>query len=290
MFKPLAGPLVGRASLVACSLKQAGPSPVMAITRSFHASSINNVKKKHLKAVERVQKHFARMMAKPKPQEVDPVLGRAMVPFMERVKARVSESTNQVMGIDPLDSAKLMYGAERAALERSPDFQSEAVFQEEEHKRKVVQRILSMQNASQKQFRKLAVEYAVKEFGRFEGDTGSSEVQAAVATIHIHYMVNFLREHKKNYTGLRKLEQKVQQRQTILKYLKKDNPKRYFWAIEKLGLTDDAVTKEFHLSRTYFAKVRFFGDKTLPVKPNKKERAEQNRLDRLKKKAKRFIK
>lgn len=272
-----------------------GSSNIAAITtlkRSFHGTQNTLVKQKYLKSVERVQKHFARMMQKKKPVEVDPVLGRDKVPFMERVKARVAEPTNQIMQMDQGDTAKLLSGAEQAALARiknEPHVQ-QATLQAEAQKREAINRILSLQNASQREVKKLAIDYAVKEFARFEGDTGSSEVQAAVATIKIHYLANHLKENKKNIPSLRKLEIMVQGRQRILKYLKRDDPERYFWCIEKLGLTDEAITKEFHLSRSYFAKVKFFGDKTLPERLNKKERAAQHRYDRMRKKAKRFMK
>lgn len=261
-------------------------------TRGFHATADVHVKAKYLKSVERVQKHFARMMQKPKPVEVDPVLGRERIPFMERVKARVVEPTNQVMQMDAVNTAKLLYGAEQAALARIKDnpHMIQATLEAEAQKREALNRILNLQNASQKEVKKLALKYAAEEFGRFEGDTGSSEVQAAVATIKIHYLANHLKENKKNYPSLRKLEMMVQGRQRILKYLKRSKPERYFWCIEKLGLTDEAVTKEFHLSRAYFAKVKFFGDRTLPERLNKKERAAQHKMERMKKKAKRFMK
>ncbi|CAN6653608.1 small ribosomal subunit protein uS15m [Trichomonascus vanleenenianus] len=261
------------------------------IHRSFHATPIAPVKAKYLKSVERVQKHFARMMLKQQTNEVDPVLGRKVVPFVERVKARVSEETNEIQQMDPNNTVRLLYGAEQAAmLESKGDHEYTAISQLEAKKREALQRIISLQNASQKAVKKLAVEYAVKEFGRFEGDTGSSEVQAAVSTIKIHYLANHLKENKKNYPSLRKLEMMVQGRQRMLKYLKRTQPERYFWAIEKLGLSDEAVTQEFHLSRKYFAKVRFFGDRTLPVKLNKKERAAQHKMEKMKKRAKRFMK
>lgn len=229
------------------------------------------------------------MMLKQKTTEVDPVLGKPKISFMDRVKLRVSEPTNQIMGMDARSTSKLLYGAEQAALERVEDHERQACLQQEAKKREAFERIVSLANASQAESKKLAVLYARQEFERFPGDSGSPEVQAAISTIKIHYLAQHLKENRKNFPSMRKLEMMVQGRQRILKYLKRSNPERYFWAIEKLGLTDDVVTQEFHLSRKYFYKTQFFGDKTLPIKLNKKERAEKHRMEKLKKRAKRFM-
>jgi small subunit ribosomal protein S15 len=260
-------------------------------TRMFQSSSELLVKHKYLKKIRRIHKHFASEMMKPKPKFVDPVLGREGVAFLGRVKARVSEPFNQIEGIDTENSAKLVYGAEQAALLRA-DANSgsrEGVLDNEAQKRTVVDRIISMQNSSSVQAKKLAVNLAVKEFARQEGDTGSSEVQAAVWTIKINYLANHLKENKQDLKGLRVLQQMVHDRQGILKYLKRTDPERYFWTIEKLGLSDAAVTEEFHLSRKYFAQVQFFGDKTLPLKRTKKDTREKRKLEAMRKKARKFL-
>lgn len=69
----------------------------------------------------------------------------------------------------------------------------------------------------------------------------------------------------------------VQQRQSILRYLKRDNPERYYWTIQKLGLSDEAVTQEFNMDRRYMQDFKFFGDKIL-VKDSKKV-ADQKRRE-----------
>lgn len=261
--------------------------------RSLHTTPSVHVKARYLKSVERVQKHFARLMKKPKPAEIDPILGKPYIPFIERVKARVSEPNNLIMNMSTDNTATLFYGAEKAALLRQGDtlgHLTQPILESEKHKREAVERIVSLQNASQQAVKRLGISYAVNEFQRFEGDTGSSEVQAAIATIKIHYLTNHLKENHKNNPSLRKLEMMVQGRQRILKYLKETDPKRYFWTIEKLGLTDESVVNEFHLSRKYLARVKFFGDRTLPERLNKKEKADLLRIERMKKKARRFLK
>ncbi|ANB14837.1 mitochondrial 37S ribosomal protein MRPS28 [Sugiyamaella lignohabitans] len=259
------------------------------VVRNFHASSEALVKQKYLKKIRRVHKHFASQMMKPKPAFVDPVLGRPGVGFLERIKARVSEPYTQIDILDAQNSANLLYGAEQAALQKAPREAREAILSEESHKRGVIERIISMENSSPYQSKKLAVNFAVKDFARFEGDTGSSEVQAAVWTIRINFLANHLKENKQDLKGLRQLQQLVHNRQGILKYLKRKDPERYFWTIEKLGLSDAAVTEEFHMSRKYFLQTQFFGDKTLPLKRTKKDTREQRKLETMRKKARKFL-
>lgn len=244
---------------------------------------------RYVKSLRRIQKHYAKQLQKPKPEEVDPVLGRESVPFLERLKAKVAEPENLGFAVDVADAERLMFGAEQAALLRSGVDAFEAISREEMKKREATKRILSMQNLGLAQRKKLARAYAVKEFARFEGDTGSSEVQAAVGTVDIMFMVNHMKEHKGDKANLRKLQILVHSRQGILKYLRRSNPERYYWTIEKLGLSDEAVTSEFNLSRRYLEKYQFFGDNTLRVKDNKKERAHKVKLQRLEKKAQKFL-
>lgn len=277
--------------LVNLGLKQC-PRPIFASTasRAFHNSSIYQVSQQHLRKVRRVQKHFANQLMKQERPFVDPVLGRARVPFLERVRAMVTEPYNQIGGLTSENTSRLLYGAEQAALVRADGWESKAVLDKEAHKREAVSRIVSMLNAPQLELKKMAVALAVKEFGRFEGDTGSSEVQAAVATIHIHYLVNHYKEQRHDYKAQRRIQQLVHDRQGALKYLKRKDTERYFWAIEKLGLNDEAVTSEFALSRKYMEKVRFFGENTLPVPKTRKDMRDQRRFAKMKKKARRFMK
>lgn len=260
-------------------------------TRGFHSTASASARgvSAYVKSLRRIQKHYARQLQKPKPEVVDPVLGRPNVPFMERLKATLAEPTNLSFGLPPSNTEKLMYGAEHATLLRKSELEYGHVTELEAHKREATRRIVSMQNAGQQERKKFAKAFAAAEFARFEGDTGSSEVQAAIATIQIHFLVNHMKEHKGDNLNMRKLNMLVQGRQAILKYLRRSNPERYYWAIEKLGLNDDAVTQEFSMSRRYLEQYQFFGQNTLKVKDNKKERAHKVKMARLEKKAQKFM-
>ena len=76
----------------------------------------------------------------------------------------------------------------------------------------------------------------VKEFKRNEGDTGSPEVQIAILTERISNLTGHFQTHKKDNhsrTGLMRL---INQRKTLLAYLKKTNTPSYDALIDKLGL------------------------------------------------------
>ncbi|VVT51047.1 mitochondrial 37S ribosomal protein uS15m [Magnusiomyces paraingens] len=299
---------------------------------SFHTSAAANAKvSRYVKSLRRVQKHFARQLQKPKPEDVDPVLGRSNVPFIERMKAALVESDNLAFGLTTTEAEKIVFGAEYASTIRTATSSTISTSQgpisgagsssfgvssdladaslqvsgsaagssafsglaiktkEDAAKREAILRIVSMQNSSLDSRKKFAVDFAVKEFSRFEGDTGSSEVQAAVATIKIHFLVTHLKENKKDLRSKRTLQQLISDRQGILKYLRRAHPKRYYWAIEKLGLNDAAITNEFNLSGRYFEKYQFFGPNTLSIRDSKKERMAKIKYARMEKKAQKFL-
>ena len=72
----------------------------------------------------------------------------------------------------------------------------------------------------------------MKEYARFEGDTGSPEVQIAVLTEKI----NRLTEHKHDYHSHRGLMKMIGHRRNLLAYLKNKDLNRYRDLIARLGL------------------------------------------------------
>ena len=60
----------------------------------------------------------------------------------------------------------------------------------------------------------------IKEFGRFEGDTGSPEVQIALLTARINELNDHLKMHKKDHHSRRGLLKMVGRRRNLLAYLK----------------------------------------------------------------------
>lgn len=76
----------------------------------------------------------------------------------------------------------------------------------------------------------------VKEYGRGENDTGSTEVQVALLTFDINQLQNHFKAHKHDHHGRRGLIRKVNQRRKLLDYLKKKDLNRYAELIKRLGL------------------------------------------------------
>ncbi|MXO66291.1 30S ribosomal protein S15 [Altericroceibacterium endophyticum] len=76
----------------------------------------------------------------------------------------------------------------------------------------------------------------VKEHARQDGDTGSPEVQVAILTERIRNLTEHFKDHHKDNHSRRGLLMLVNQRRTLLAYLKKKDVERYNALIQKLGL------------------------------------------------------
>ena len=76
----------------------------------------------------------------------------------------------------------------------------------------------------------------MKEYARFEGDTGSPEVQIAVLSARIAELTEHLKEHPKDNHSCRGMFKLVGQRRGLLSYLKSKDIERNRALIEKLGL------------------------------------------------------
>ena len=76
----------------------------------------------------------------------------------------------------------------------------------------------------------------VSEFARSESDTGSPEVQVALLTSRIQHLSDHFKSHKGDHHSRRGLLRMVNQRRSLLDYLKKKDIERYRDLIERLGL------------------------------------------------------
>ncbi len=76
----------------------------------------------------------------------------------------------------------------------------------------------------------------VKDFGKNEQDTGSTEVQVALLTYDINYLQEHFKVHAKDHHGRRGLLRKVNQRRSLLDYLKRKDVQRYQDLIKRLNL------------------------------------------------------
>lgn len=76
----------------------------------------------------------------------------------------------------------------------------------------------------------------VKEYQLSEGDTGSPEVQVALLTARIQELTGHFDKHKKDHHSRRGLLKLVNQRRSLLDYVKKKDVQRYRDLIQRLGL------------------------------------------------------
>ncbi len=77
---------------------------------------------------------------------------------------------------------------------------------------------------------------AIKDAARHEGDTGSPEVQVAVLSRKIDELTKHLKKNQKDFHSRRGLLQMVADRRAHLRYLEKNDKRRYSALIKKLGL------------------------------------------------------
>jgi small subunit ribosomal protein S15 len=76
----------------------------------------------------------------------------------------------------------------------------------------------------------------VKQYGRSENDTGSTEVQVALLSANITALSEHFKQHKKDNHSRRGLITMVNQRRSLLNYLKKEDLSRYQELIGRLEL------------------------------------------------------
>lgn len=76
----------------------------------------------------------------------------------------------------------------------------------------------------------------VEEYKRSDSDTGSPEVQVALLTSRIRHLTDHFKTHKGDHHSRRGLLRLVNQRRSLLDYLKKKDVQRYRDLIGRLGL------------------------------------------------------
>jgi len=76
----------------------------------------------------------------------------------------------------------------------------------------------------------------IKDYARFDGDTGSVEVQVAILTAQINRLTEHLKEHVKDHHSLRGLMKMVGTRRSLMNYLRTEDVNRYRTLVQRLGL------------------------------------------------------
>jgi len=76
----------------------------------------------------------------------------------------------------------------------------------------------------------------IKKYRIHEHDTGSPEVQIAVLSEEIKELAEHLQTHRKDFSSRRGLLRKVNLRRRLLRYLQREDEKRYEEIVKKLKL------------------------------------------------------
>ena len=84
-------------------------------------------------------------------------------------------------------------------------------------------------NAEQKQ-------QIVSEYQLSNGDAGSPEVQIALLTARIKYLTGHFKTHKKDHHSRKGLIRLVNQRRSLLDYVRRKDVQRYRDIVQRLGL------------------------------------------------------
>ena len=77
-------------------------------------------------------------------------------------------------------------------------------------------------------------EELIKEYGKSDNDTGSTEVQVALLTKRIEELTEHLKEHNKDHHTRRGLLMLVGKRKRLLQYLENQDVERYRSLIDNL--------------------------------------------------------
>ena len=76
----------------------------------------------------------------------------------------------------------------------------------------------------------------IEKFKTHKNDTGSSEVQIAILTEEVKELTKHLRENKKDFSSRRGLLAKVSLRHRLLRYLEREDEKRFNKIVKILNL------------------------------------------------------
>ena len=79
-------------------------------------------------------------------------------------------------------------------------------------------------------------EEIIKEYGKSEKDTGSTEVQVALISERIDHLTEHLKTHNKDHHTRRGLLMLVGKRKRLLQYLQDQDVNKYRELIDKLGI------------------------------------------------------
>lgn len=100
-----------------------------------------------------------------------------------------------------------------------------------------IKQILSMNMASQKEVNRAIKNYVIQYFSAHTKDTGSPEVQIGVLTVKILQILEHLKKYRMDHPSKKLVIQLIQQRNRLLKHLRRNCISRYLEIMSTLKLT-----------------------------------------------------
>ena len=111
----------------------------------------------------------------------------------------------------------------------------------------------------------------IKQYGRKEGDTGSTEVQVAILTFRIQELTEHLKANPGDHHSARGMYKMIGQRRGLLAYLKKKDTK----SSDLIRLPIDDEEARNHTTEITDKEIEWFNKYKNNFKPSKKEKAEE---------------
>ena len=102
--------------------------------------------------------------------------------------------------------------------------------------------VLSFAHASQGEINRFRIKKAIERWGRFPGDTGSDEVQAAVLTEKMFYLSVHFRNNPNDKSRKRIFLNLLSRRQRLFRRLKREKTEIYYALLKELQIPDTART------------------------------------------------
>eukprot|EP00887_Chlorella_sp_A99_P004975 scaffold4.g4975.t1 len=110
----------------------------------------------------------------------------------------------------------------------------------------LVDKYLASEMLPRRERTRVWLQQVTRDFERFPGDVGSTEVQVARLTEKIKALAEHMKVHRKDYSSRRGLEAMLTQRRQLLQYLRRTKFDTYAALISRLGLKDNyAETDRF---------------------------------------------
>jgi len=122
-----------------------------------------------------------------------------------------------------------------------------------------MERATNLLTASAAELQTIKVGNIVEKYQRFEGDTGSTEVQVAVVSLRIQHMEEHMAKHRKDFGTKRRLQILSDRRRKLMKYLKGERFSKYELMLRDFGITEEHIWEHQRLPKRKFFASRMHG-------------------------------